>query len=319
MTLKALVTGGAGFLGSHMVDRLLAGGQQVRVLDHHLHGKGLSPETLRRVEAIESDITNAAAVDVSVHGCDAIIHCAAMVGMEAYTQQPARTMEVEEIGLRNVCAAAVAHKVARLVFASSSAVYGQAGGDTALDEASHVAPVSNYGVAKRFNELYLAAQHTEHRLKSASLRIFNIYGPRQDERLVIPRFVRHALANEPIVIYGDGMQTRDFVYVDDVTAAALTCAEKVEGAEIINACSGQETSVRSLAERIVALTGSRSAIELRESPPARDSFEVARCFGSRTRLVAMTGRSTPTALDDGLRAVIAAARAGHAVERPHAR
>ena len=180
MTLKTLVTGGAGFLGSHMVDRLLAGGHQVRVLDHHLHGKGLSPETLRRVEAIESDITNAAAVDVSVHGCDVIIHCAAMVGMEAYTQQPARTMEVEESGLRNVCAAAIAHKVARLVFASSSAVYGQAGGGVALEESAQVAPVSNYGVAKRFNELYLAAQHAEHGLNSASLRIFNIYGPRQD-------------------------------------------------------------------------------------------------------------------------------------------
>jgi UDP-glucose 4-epimerase len=303
--MKALVTGGAGFLGSHIVDRLLAAGHRVRVLDHRLHGKCLSSETLRKVEAIESDITHAAAVSASVNGCDAIFHCAAMVGMEAYTQQPARTMEVEEAGLRNICAGAVAHGVGRIVFASSSAVYGRAGGAEALREDLEVAPLSNYGVAKRFNELYLAAQFSEHGLRSAALRIFNIYGPRQDERLVIPRFVRQARAGEPLNIYGDGLQTRDFVYAGDVAALAVVCAERIQGAQIVNACSGQETSVRTLAERIVALSGSRSRIDFHPAPAARGAFEVARSFGSRDRMTEITCDHSPTPLDEGLRSVIA--------------
>jgi len=303
--MKALVTGGAGFLGSHIVEALLAAGHQVRVFDHRLHGKCLSGETLRRVETIESDITHAAAVDLSVNGCDVVFHCAAMVGMDAYTLQPARTMEVEEAGLRNVCAGAVAHGVRRVVFASSSAVYGRAGGAEPLREDIEVAPVSNYGVAKHFNELYLAAQFAEHGLSSAALRIFNIYGQRQDERLVIPRFVRQAKAGESLNIYGDGSQTRDFVYAGDVAALALACSERIVGAQIVNACSGQETSVRVLAERIIALSGSRSQIAFHPAPVARNAFEVARCFGSRDRMDEMTSGRTATPLDDGLCAVIA--------------
>src|SRR5262249_18260314 len=161
---------------------------------------------------VESDIFDAHAVAHAALGCAAIFHCAAMVGVDAYTNQPTRTMEVEQVGLRNVCAAAIAQKDTRVIYAPSSAVYGRADG-RALSETLVVAPVSNYGIAKRYSELYLAAAHAEHGLQSAALRIFNIYGPGQDERLVIPRFIREALAGEPILIYGDGKQTRDFVYV----------------------------------------------------------------------------------------------------------
>lgn len=304
--MKALVTGGAGFLGSHLVERLLAEGHEVRVFDHRLAGKGLSREMLRRVEAIESDITNAAAVDTSAANCDAIFHCAAVVGVDAYTTRPVRTMEVEEAGLRNVCAAAIARDVKHVIYASSSAVYGQAGGDKPLSEDIQVAPVSNYGIAKRFNELYLDAQFAEHGLKSASVRIFNIYGPGQDERLVIPRFVRQSLENQPIVIYGDGQQTRDFVYVDDVVDVALSCVERIEGCEVVNACSGRETTVKVLAEKIVTLTGSQSLVSLREPPAGRNAFEVARCFGSRVHANELLGSRPSTELDEGLRRTISA-------------
>lgn len=312
--MRALVTGAAGFVGSHLVDELLARGDEVVAFDHRLRGKCLSDAVLARAGAVEADIFDASAVTRAAEGCTAIFHCAAIVGVDTYTSQPARTMDVEEVGLRNVCGAAVAHRNVRVIYASSSAVYGHASG-AALDEALVVAPVSNYGIAKRFGELYLAAEHAERGLQSAALRIFNIYGPRQDERLVIPRFIRQALAGEPIVIYGDGAQTRDFVYVGDAVAAGVACADSSAGCEIVNVCSGVETPVRTLAERIIALTGSRSHIVHREPPAARTAFEVARSVGSRAKLARLVTRA-PTLLDDGLRQTIDAWVAAHAAGRP---
>jgi UDP-glucose 4-epimerase len=305
--VKVLVTGAAGFLGSHLVDALLARGDDVVVLDHRLHGKCLSNAVLARVRQIECDIYNSAVVNAAADGCAAIFHCAAVVGTDAYTRQPARTMEVEEVGLRNVSVAALSQH-ARLIFCSSSAVYGSASASE-LIETDAVAPNSNYGIAKRFGELYLQGRYAEHGLQSAALRIFNIYGPRQDERLVIPRFIRQALTGEPLIIYGDGSQTRDFVYVADVVDTALACADRVQGCEIINACSGVETSVKALADKVVALTASSSQVELREQPSARTAFEVDRCLGSFVRMQALRSARAVTSLDQGLARTIAASRA----------
>jgi UDP-glucose 4-epimerase len=306
--VKVLVTGAAGFLGSHLVDALLARGDEVVAFDHRLRGKCLSDAVLARVHQIQSDIFDYAVVAAASKGCAAIFHCAAVVGVEAYTKQPARTMEVEEVGLRNVCQAALAQKSTRVIYCSSSAVYGATTAQE-LTEAHPAAPNSNYGIAKRFGELYLAGRHAEHGLQSASLRIFNIYGPRQDERLVIPRFIRQARANEPIVIYGDGRQTRDFVYVADVVDTALACADRLTGCDIVNACSGSETSVKTLAETIIALTQSSSRIELREQPSVRTAFEVDRCLGSPARMMELRGLQGTTQLRDGLARTIGDARA----------
>jgi UDP-glucose 4-epimerase len=306
--MKALVTGGCGFLGSHIVRALIRRGDEVVVFDHRLTGKCLSEETLQLVEPIEGDVFDAGVVRQAAQGCSAIFHCAAMVGVDAYGRWPAKTMETEQVGLRNVCLAAVSVGGARVVYASSSAVYGHAGGRTGLDEALTVAPVSNYGIAKRFNELYLAAQHVEHGLQSTALRIFNIYGPGQDERLAIPRFIHRALRGEALEIYGDGSQTRDFVYVDDVVRIALGCADAVAGCEVVNACSGREVSIRELAATIVRLSRSRSAVETRNVPAGRAGFEVARSFGSREKLEGLIGCFSPTSLEEGLSRTIAGVR-----------
>ena len=307
--MRALVTGGSGFLGSHIVRALLQRGDEIVVFDHHVRGKCLSEDVLERVEPIEDDIFNEGAVLRAAEACAAVFHCAAMVGVDAYSKQPAKTMETEETGLRNVCNAALAAGGARVVYASSSAVYGQAGGGVGLDEALPVAPVSNYGAAKRFNELYLASQHTEHGLQSVALRIFNMYGPYQDERLVIPRFIKRAFDGGDLEIYGDGAQTRDFVYIDDVVETALACAERMVegliGCEIVNVCSGKEVSVRDLAEIIIRLTGSRSTLVQREHPQGRATFEVARCFGSRQKLQRVVGDFVSTPLEEGLKRTIA--------------
>lgn len=303
--MKILITGGAGFLGSHLVDAALARGDRVVVFDHRLRGKCLSDATLARVETVEGDIFDQAAVERAAQECAVIFHCAALVGVQAYANQPARTMDTEETGLRHVCRAALAVPGCKVVYASSSAVYGHAGGAVGLDEDMEVAPVSNYGVAKRFNEMYLRAQHAETGLESISLRIFNVYGPRQDERLVIPRFIRAALTGEPITLFGDGSQTRDFVYVGDVVQAALACADRVSGCEVVNVASGVETSVRAMAQAIVTQTGSASAILCREIASDRAAFEVERSFGSRDKLLRLAGGAPVTALEQGLAATIA--------------
>ncbi len=302
--MRYLVTGAAGFLGSHIVEALLARGDDVVGYDHRLAGKCLRPTAIARIQAIEADIFDADHLEQAADGCSAIFHCAAMVGMQAYSGRPARTMETEAIGLANVCRAARKHPGTRVVYASSSAAYGNAGGATPLEENLTVAPISPYAVAKRFCELFLAAQFTEHGLKSAALRVFNVYGPRQDERLVIPRFIRQARSAEPIVIYGTGLQTRDFVYVGDFVDAALAAAEKIDRAEIVNVASGVETSVRDLAAAVIRLTGSTSAIVTSEQPAQRVDFEVERSYGSRTRLTGLLVAGAPTSLDVGLRHTI---------------
>jgi len=308
--MKTLVTGAAGFLGSHLVEALLGCGAGVVAFDHRLCGKCLGEALLARTHAVEADIFDVAAVERAAEGVAAIFHCAAMVGVSAYAREPARTTETEEVGLRNVCSAALA-QISKpiVVFASSSAVYGQVGGAQGLAESIEVAPTSNYGIAKRRAELFLAAQHAEFGLRSAAVRIFNIYGPRQDERLVLPRFIRRALANDPLEIYGEGEQTRDFVYVGDVVGAMLACANTIKGCEIVNACSGEETSVLSLARMVIALTGSCSEIVHKPPPAMRSAFEVARSFGSRAKLERLLGKLPRTPLRDGLQRTIEAARA----------
>ncbi|MBI1202290.1 MAG: NAD-dependent epimerase/dehydratase family protein [Rhodopseudomonas sp.] len=315
--MRVLVTGAAGFLGSHLVDALLARGDDVVAFGHRLHGGSLSGDVLARVRAIEADIFDADVVASAAQGCAAIYHCAAIVGVDAYGRQPARTMETEEVGLRHVCKAALAQGAAApvVVYASSSAVYGHAGGAAKLDESIEVAPTSNYGIAKRYGELYLSAQHAEHGLNSTAFRIFNIYGPRQDERLVLPRFIRQALAGDPLELFGAGDHTRDFVFVSDVVAAMLAASNVRNGHQIVNACSGEETSVLALAQSVIRLAHSQSRIVHKPQPANRAAFEVARSFGSRVKLEELYGPLPRTSLESGLTLTIDAI-AQRGLERP---
>lgn len=223
----------------------------------------------------------------------------ALVGVDSYSAPPARTMETEEIGLHNICRASVQNNNAKIIYASSSAVYGHAGGSDGLAENLVVTPVLNYGTAKRFNELYLASQYIEQKIPPISLRIFNVCGPGQDERLVIPQFNCSVLSGKALHIFGDGSQTRDFVYIDDVVNVALTCLDKVAECDVVNVCSGKEVAVRDLAVMIVRLSGSVSPVEMEAAPAVRTAFEVHRCFGSRDKLQKIVGPFTPLPLDVG--------------------
>ena len=296
--MRVLVTGGAGFIGSHLTARLVADGHEVVVLDHRVEGKCLAPDVAANIRVVLGDATELATVLRAADGCEIIFHFAALVGVDHYTAEPLRTMQVEERALQAVCAAAAAVGCTKVIYASSSAVYGNAAGF--VDEAIVVAPVSNYAVAKRYNESFLQAIYEETGLQSVACRIFNVYGPKQDERLVIPRFVRLGLAGETLCINGDGQQSRDFPYIGDVVEAVVRVAETVDGCERVNISTGIGHTIRSVAEMVIQSTGGRSRLQFQPVPESRRAFEVAACIGSTDKLQRLTGFRPSTTLETGL-------------------
>src|SRR5439155_10162746 len=156
---------------------------------------------------------------------------AAVLGVDVVADNPVETMETEVIGTNNVARGAIANGCRKIVYDSTNGDYGKAAIERAVDEEFAASPSSSYSIAKRFNEIYFKALYQEKGLHSVSLRFFNVYGPRQDTRMVIPRFFEQAINNQPISIYGSGNQTRDFTYVDDVVEATVRLAKAAEGCE----------------------------------------------------------------------------------------
>jgi UDP-glucose 4-epimerase len=226
---RALVTGGAGFIGSHLVERLLREGHAVRVLDNFTTGKRTNlASVVADVDVIEGDVRDADAVTRAVAGCDWVFHEAAIVSVPYSVAHPDQSTAVNLVGTLNVLQAAhVSGSVQRVVFASSAAIYGS---DPALPktESMPASPVAPYGAEKYASEVYLATWHRLHGLRSMSLRYFNVFGPRQDPSSpysgVISVFVQRALARQPVTVFGDGLQSRDFVFVGDVVDANYRAA-----------------------------------------------------------------------------------------------
>jgi UDP-glucose 4-epimerase len=302
--MKILVTGGAGFIGSHLVRRLVKEGHEVVVLDNLARGNKLDKAVIEAVELVVGDVRDEALVTGASKGCDQIHHFAAVLGVDIVADNPVETMETEAAGMRNVANAALRHGVQKIVYASTSGVYGKSAIDKAVDEDYQASPSSSYAIAKRFNEIYLSAQYQEKRLNSVSIRFFNVYGPKQDQRMVIPRFIEKALAGAPLPIYGTGGQSRDFTYIDDVVESTVRCAFQVEGCEIINIARGQECTIKMLAEEIVSLTGSKSEIACINPPAGRYDFEVSRRIGDSKKLERLVGFVPGIDLREGLRRTI---------------
>ncbi|MEJ5358819.1 MAG: SDR family oxidoreductase [Desulfobacterales bacterium] len=253
-----LVTGGAGFIGSHLVERLVAEGFAVRVLDDLSSGRPANLAGVRgRIDFREGDIRDPAALRPAVSGCSRVFHLAAVVSVQQTIRDPAGSAAVNETGALQVLEAAREAGVRRLVFASSSAVYGD-DPRLPLREDLPPRPRSPYAVQKLAVEHYLAVYRDLFGLSTASLRFFNVFGPRQDPSSpysgVISIFFTRALAGEAPVIYGDGLQTRDFVYVADVVEALLLAARSRD-CGVFNVGTGREVDILSLWRHIAALTG----------------------------------------------------------------
>lgn len=228
---KILVTGGAGFIGSHTVDALLAKGCQVRVLDNLSSGKLANlPESHSRLEFVQGDIRDIDTVERVCKGIDAVLHLAAQVSVQSSIEQPVLSGEINIRGFLNVLDTARRAGIKRVVYASSAAVYGMPS-ELPLTEAAMTRPMSPYGLEKLINDQYAALFAELYDMTCLGMRYFNVFGPRQDPRSpyagVISKFNDCARSGSSLKVFGDGLQTRDFVYVGDVAAsnvAALICS-----------------------------------------------------------------------------------------------
>jgi UDP-glucose 4-epimerase len=270
-----LVTGGAGFIGSHLVDRWLAAGGRVTVLDDLSTGRLSNLAHARdhaglqgaRFEFVQGSVLDAEQVERCVAAADQVVHLAAVVGVARVCAQPERTLEVNSEGSRLVLEACARH-AKPVIYASSSEVYGDSARrpfreDQPLEIGAPQIPRWSYAISKAHGEALADALARDAGLRVTTVRFFNTTGPRQDPRsgMVLPRFVARALAGEPLEIYGDGAQTRCFCHVNDTVEALVRLLTEQRFGHVVNIGSTLELSVASLARRVVERLGSSSTIE----------------------------------------------------------
>jgi nucleoside-diphosphate-sugar epimerase len=259
--MRALVTGGGGFIGSHLVDALLARGSRTRVLDNFATGRRANlAHVADDIELIEGDIQSYERVSKAIADCDVVLHQAALPSVPRSIQDPLTSNATNVIGTLNVLLAARDHGVQRVIYASSSSIYGSTP-ELPKHEALAAMPISPYATAKLAGENYARSFYEVYGLETVALRYFNVFGPRQDPEseyaAVIPRFIRRLATGQAPVIYGDGKQSRDFTYVENVVQANLLAIEG-HGApgRVYNVACGEQISLIVLAATLNELVGS---------------------------------------------------------------
>ncbi len=300
--MKALVTGGAGFIGSNLVRALLARGDDVRVLDNFSTGNRANLAGLERdVDLVEGDLRSYERVHAAVVGTEVVFHQGALPSVPRSVQDPLTTTAVNVEGTLNVLLAGRDAGVRRIVNASSSSVYGN-GGELPRTEMQLPDPISPYAVAKLAAERFCTSFSRVYGMEVVSLRYFNVFGPRQDPlsqyAAVVPRFIRAVEDGEPVTIYGDGEQSRDFTFVDNVVSANLLAADVpgVEGATV-NVATGGSATVNELADTIGRLLD--RSVEKRYEPERTADVKASWAdLGEARRLL---GYEPRVDLDEGLR------------------
>lgn len=295
-----MITGGAGFIGSALSEELCRQGHSVVVYDNLLRGNKLSKKAMDAIEFVKGDVRDYDLLLKSSKGCDVIFHFAAILGVDIVADNPIETMDVETIGMRNVANVAIENGINKILYASTSGIYGHSAMETAVDEKIIVDPRTSYAMAKRYNEIYLAALYEEKGIHSVALRFFNVYGPKQDNRMVVPRFFEQAAQNKPITVFGNGKQTRDFTFIDDTIYACILLMDKMKGSEIYNIANENEGCIEDLAVAIKKISASDSEITYIKAPKKRYDYEVERRVGSSEKLYAAVAYKPSTTLEDGL-------------------
>jgi nucleoside-diphosphate-sugar epimerase len=297
-----LVTGGAGFIGSNIVDALVAKGERVRVLDNFSTGDPANLAAVKdRVEIVEGDLRDMDAVRRAVTGVRYISHQAALRSVPRSVDDPLSTDAVNTHGTLQLLVAAREAKVQRVVYASSSSAYGDSPLLPKVEDQTP-APISPYAVAKLAAELYCRMFTRLYGLETVSLRYFNVFGPKQSPEskyaAVVPLFMRAAMNNETIIVHGDGEQSRDFTYIDNVVQAnLLACTTPGVGGEVFNIACDSRHSVIEIARTVEKLLGRKITIE--HTPPrAGDVRHTQASIEKATRLL----HYRPTVgFEDGMR------------------
>lgn len=297
--MNVLVTGGAGFIGSHIVRGLLERGDRVRVLDNFSTGKRGSLDGLD-VEIVEADLRDASRLTEACRGVETVFHQAAFVSVPQSMQEPLDCFDVNVTGTASLLEAARKHGVKRVVFASSAAVYGDSDAYP-LSEETPLRPLSPYAASKRVDEIYGQLYTASFGVEVVGLRYFNVYGPRQrpdsQYAAAVPIFIRRLLDNKPVTIFGDGGQTRDLIFVGDVVRANLAAAAHPSApGGVFNICTGNETRILDLVEILQDLFPSAPAPEF-AAPRAGDIY---RSIGSPQKAAETIGFRAEVSLTDGL-------------------
>ena len=319
--MRALITGGAGFIGSHLADRLLDRGDQVVLLDDLSTGRLSNIEHLNGrsdAEFVLGSILNTDLVDKVVSRVDTIFHLAAAVGVNLIVEKPLESMITNIRGTETVVEKA--HKYSkRILVMSTSEIYGKNTSDSLSEDDDRIlgSPLKSrwsYSEAKAIDEILAYTYWREKGLETVIIRLFNTVGPRQTGSygMVVPRFVGQALRNQPVTIFGDGSQTRCFCHVSDVVGALVSLSEHPDAfGKVFNLGGAEEISIGDLAERIIELVGSQSELEY---IPYDDAYEegfedMARRVPNTTRANRLVGFEPSVGLDEIIHSVIADQRA----------
>lgn len=307
--MRALVTGGAGFIGSHLVERLLADDHQVVVIDDLSTGdRDNLPLEHPGLRLVVADAADSAALEDALEGCEATFHLAAVASVVASVERPLATNRVNLRATIAVMEASAKAGVGRFVYTSSAAVYGDEATPPTREDALP-APRSPYAIDKLAGEHYLAHYHRQHAFQGVALRLFNVYGPRQDPSSsysgVISLFADAAREGRGVTVFGDGNQTRDFVYVADVADAFVRSASLPDQDEalVMNVGTGKANT---LLELLGAIETLRGPIERRFAPERAGDVRHSRADVEQLRSI--MGRVPTTPLDMGLRALLAEGR-----------
>ncbi len=301
---RVLVTGGAGFIGSHLVRALHERGDTVRVLDNFITGRRENLSGLRgRLEVLEGDLRDLKRLNEAVQDVEVVFHLAAFVSVPESTKDPETCFAVNVAGTVNLLETARKTGVRKVVLASSTAVYGNC--DTLpIQEDASLRPLSPYAVSKQVNELYARFYTQTLGLPVIPLRFFNVYGPRQnpdsDYAAAIPILLDRLLHGKPVTVFGDGRQTRDFIFIADVVQANLLAAESEAAGEAFNICTGQEITILDLLEIMEEIAPGRPRLEFIPPRPG----DIYRSVGNPEKAFVMLGFRAKTSLVDGLRETI---------------
>jgi nucleoside-diphosphate-sugar epimerase len=309
----ALVTGGAGFIGSHLADALLAGGWSVRVLDDFSSGREENIQHLAdHIEVIRGDFADAGITERAVQGVEVVFHEGAVPSVPRSVAEPVRTNRANVDGTLAVLEAARQAGVRRVVYAASSSAYG----DTEVlpkVESMPPNPRSPYALQKYAGEVYCQLYHELYGLETVALRYFNVFGPRQDPRseyaAVVPRFATACLRREPAQIHGDGEQSRDFTFVADTVRANLLAAEaKDASGQVINVAGGRRISLNELYATLQKITG--SSVAAVHGPPRVG--DVKHSLADLGRARTLLGFEPQVSLEEGLRRTVESLEQGRA-------